>query len=133
MKEEGQQNNSALDITLINLGGYYLGITESPQQRWVDLGTIQPVLERDFYELMESLAPHETSIIVEENGTQHFMIELFTAYSLLLTSGIEAAKNVAKQLYIHYKVLDRMFYETRMTDILQAAEDAGMVQTRITG
>jgi hypothetical protein len=121
--QQNQNEETALNITILNLGGYYLGITEHPQQRWVDLSTIEPILERDFYNILDTLLPQEQLVLIDLDKTQHLMVELFTAYTLLLTEGGENGKSVAKQLYIHYKVLDKLFYNTHVEDLMAIAKE----------
>jgi hypothetical protein len=111
-----------LNITTINLGGYYIGITETlPDQRWVDLVTIIPILkDKNLTEIWDGLMPGESTTLIDENGNEHLMIELFTAYAILFMNGGSDGSKVANQLYIHYKVLDKLFYTSHAEDLCEA-------------
>jgi hypothetical protein len=115
-----QTQTEDLTISTINLGGYYLGITEMPLQRWVELTSILPLLSRDMGDICDHLLVGEFAIVTEETGQQHYLIDLLIAYQLLLTEGGDQGKIVAKQLYTHYKVLDRMFFEAKLEEVVES-------------
>jgi hypothetical protein len=116
-----------IEIGAVNLGGFYINLTETPEHRWVEVSSLLPVAE-DIKERVDAEQSIDNYIVIkDESGVNHVMIDLFSAYKVLLQSNNTKAHIVAKQLFLHYRQLDKLFYKAHVEDLLHCVK-----QQRIT-